>query len=238
MAFTVESSLISKVLTPALRLWLRSQVETVASLDLEIEGKDRQILRGYVPKVALTSEEPIYRGLRLGQVLLRGENIRVNIGQVIKGKPLQLLEPIRVSGEVKLSQDHLQASLTSELLASAFREMLVALLAEQGVADPTEQLAPYQFHWQTIALVEQGFSLQGQISQVQEPPRELGLRARLQLLDPKTLRLEEVELWGLPAIAQRQLGHLVVELGDDVDIESLHLDRGELFCLGRLLIRP
>ncbi|MEB3160731.1 MAG: DUF2993 domain-containing protein, partial [Synechocystis sp.] len=157
MAFAVDSNLIGKILAPALQLWLRSQVDGVETLDIAIDGKDRQILRGYVPRVALTSHQAIYQGLQLGRVLLKGENIRINIGQVIKGKPLQLLEPIRVSGEVQISQSHLQASLTSDLLANAFTELLIALLEQQGIADPQAVLAPYQFQWQAIALAHQSF---------------------------------------------------------------------------------
>ena len=81
------SNLISKILSPALRLWLRSQVEQAEELEIQIQGQDRQILRGYVPEVSLQTRRAIYQGLRLGQVLLQGENIHINIGQVVKGKP-------------------------------------------------------------------------------------------------------------------------------------------------------
>jgi hypothetical protein len=238
MAFAVDSNLIGKILAPALRLWLRSQVEAVETLELEIDGKDGQILRGHVPKVALTSEKAIYQGLQLGRVLLRGENIRINIGQVIKGKPLQLLEPIRVSGELQISQAHLQASLTSELLTNAFLELLIALLAEQGIDDPKTLLAQYDFTWQGIALEHQCFQLQGQVREQTGQVHDLLVKARLELVSPKTLHLEEIELMGLPAIANHNLERLIVDLGEDVDLEALHLNNGELSCLGRLLIRP
>lgn len=246
MAIAVDSSLIGKILSPALRLWLRSQVDGVETLEIAIDGKDGQILRGHVPRVALTSHQAIYQGLQLGRILLKGENIRINIGQVIKGKPLQLLEPIRVSGEVQISQSHLQASLTSELLANAFTELLIALLEQQGIPDPQAHLAPYTFHWQAIALGEQSFQLRGEVTAPGGETSDLLLKAGLQLINPKTLHLEDIYLAGLPAIAQpgftgdaqQPLGCLTVDLGDDVDIEALHLSNGELLCLGQLLIRP
>jgi hypothetical protein len=171
-------------------------------------------------------------------VLLRGENIRINIGQVIKGKPLKLLEPIRVSGELQISQSHLQASLTSTLLASAFAELLVALLTEQGVENPQEQLQDYTFLWQAIALEHQSFQLKGEVQDPQGQSHDLLVQARLQLASPKTLHLEDITLLGLPAIANQNLERLTVDLGEDVDLESLDLNNGELFCLGRVLIRP
>jgi len=238
MAFAVDSNLIGKILSPALKLWLRSQVDGVESLDIAIDGKDRQILRGYVPRVELTSDRAIYQGLQLGRVLLKGENIRINIGQVMKGKPLQLLEPIRVRGEVQISQSHLQSSLTSALLGNAFTELLIALLEHQGVDDPQAQLAPYQFHWQAIALEHQSFQLRGQVTDQDGQTGDFSLKARLQLVDAKSLHLEDICLEGLPAISQQNLERLIVDLGNDVNIEALHLSDGELFCLGQLLIRP
>ncbi len=234
----INSNLISKILSPAIKLWLRSQVETVEVLNLEIEGKDRQILRGYVPGVALNSEQAVYRGLQLGRVAVRGENIRVNIGQVIKGKPLQILEPIRIEGEVRLFQYHLQNSLTSELLGGAFQELLIAVLEQQGIDEAAAVLKPFEFTWQTIALRPQSFELQGEVIFPTGESQAVCLSASLHCPDPKTLHLDNIQLMGLPTIAQQELKTLQVDLGDDVNIEALHLDEGELRCLGRLFIRP
>ncbi|WP_228016012.1 hypothetical protein [Synechocystis salina] len=116
--------------------------------------------------------------------------------------------------------------------------MLVALLAEQGVTDPQGQLENYTFLWQAIALEHQSFQLKGQVQDPQGQSHELLVQARLQLASPKTLHLEDITLLGLPAIANRKLERLTVDLGEDVDLESLDLNNGELFCLGRVLIRP
>lgn len=231
------SNLISKILTPALRLWLRSQVEQAEELDIEIQGKDGQILRGYLPGVALRSHRAIYQGLQLGKVLLKGENIRINIGQVIKGKPLQLLEPIRVSGEVQLTETDLQTSLGSDILTNAFTELLIALLEHQGVADPVVLLEPYHIQWQAIALQSSGFVLTGSLSKNQEI-NVLKIRADLALINPQTLHLQDIELLGLPVTLPQDITHFQVNLGTDVTIESLQLDQGELACVGQLLIRP
>ena len=232
------SKLISKILSPALRLWLRSQVEQAEQLDIQIEGQDRQLLRGHVPQVFLTSQRAIYQGLQLGKVLLKGENIRVNIGQIIKGKPLQLLEPIQVSGEVQLAETDLQASLASEILANAFTELLVALLELKGVADPTNFLVPYQIHWNAIALCPDSFDLKGTLSQQKKENIPLEIRAKLTLLNPQTLHLQEIEIKGFPGLAENETSSFPVDLGTDVEIESLKLSQGELLCMGRLLIRP
>jgi hypothetical protein len=232
------SKLISKILSPALRLWLRSQVEHADQLDIQIEGQDRQLLRGHVPQVYLTSQRAIYQGLQLGKVLLKGENIRVNIGQVIKGKPLELLEPIQVSGEIQLAETDLQASLTSQILANAFTELLLALLELKGVANATDFLAPYQIHWHAIALYPNAFGLKGTLSQQNEEKLLLEIRSKLTLLNPQTLHLQDIEITGFPGLGENETNNFPVDLGTDVEIESLQLSQGEIFCLGRLLIRP
>jgi hypothetical protein len=229
------SSLISKILSPALRLWLRSQVQGVESLEVDIQGQDRQILKGYVPRVSLSAEQAVYQGLRLGRALLRGENIRINIGQVIKGKPLQLLELIQVAGEVRLSEEDLQASLASELFQNALGELLTALLEQKGLANGADASRRYRVHWQNLTLGEETFSLEGALSAGEQTPQPLFLRARLSLVDAKTLRLAQVELQGCLDFA---LEDLTVDLGEDAEIEALALTAQELSCLGRLLIRP
>jgi len=238
MTLNQPSKLISKILSPALRLWLRSQVEQAEQLEIEIEGGDGQLLRGHVPQVLLSSKQAIYQGLQLGRVLLRGENIRVNIGQIIKGKPLQLLEPIQVSGEVQLAETDLQASLSSAILTNAFTDLLIALLELKGVENPIDFLAPYKICWKAIALETNAFVLTGILLEQNAQTIPLKIRAELTLRNAQTLHLQEIEIIGLPALTDNHANNFQVDLGTDVEIESLQLNPGELSCLGRLLIRP
>ena len=119
-----KQRIISKILSPAVWLWLRSQVEQVSNLEVKISGSDRQILTGYIPRVFMCARHVVYQGLHLSQVQLVGENILTNLGQVLRGKPLQLLEPVPVSGELLLKESDLNASLQSPLLANALNDLL------------------------------------------------------------------------------------------------------------------
>ncbi len=58
---------------PAVRLFLRTQVEQIEDLEMQLQGHDRQILRGYIPGVFLAVGKAIYQGLHLGKAQLRGE---------------------------------------------------------------------------------------------------------------------------------------------------------------------
>jgi hypothetical protein len=238
MSLEKSTGLISKILSPALRLWLRSQVEQIEELQIQIEGRDRQILSGHVPGVFLNSRRAIYQGLHLGDVKLAGQNIRINMGQIIKGKPLQLLEPIQVGGEIRLEQADLQASLSSEILAGAFRELLIAMLELQGVATPEQQLDPFTICWEQIVLDGNHFILTGNLIQADGSTTPLKIHAALELLNPQTLQLTPLTLEILPGLTTANLEALAVDLGSDVELEALSVDGGQLFCQGRLLVRP
>ena len=88
---TEQKKLIGTVLSAALQLWLRSQVEGVESLKVHVGGGNRSLLKGSIPTVSVSARAVIYQGLHLSQVVLGSSGIRINLGQVLQGKPLQLL---------------------------------------------------------------------------------------------------------------------------------------------------
>jgi LmeA-like phospholipid-binding len=110
---TPAKGLIGRVLAPAIQLWLKSQVEQVEHLEVGIQAGNRQILSGTIPQITLLAQKVIYQGLHLSDVNLTGQHIRVNLGQVLQGKALQLLEPIAVNGKVILLEADLNASLAA-----------------------------------------------------------------------------------------------------------------------------
>lgn len=122
------SRIASAVLSPAVQLWLRSQVQQVDELKVKIEGSDRQIFSGAIPKVTAAASGAVYKGLHLTEVALEGCGIRINLGQALKGQPLRLMESVPVAGVLRLSQADLNASLKAPLLADALSEFLRTML--------------------------------------------------------------------------------------------------------------
>ncbi len=231
------SRVISKVLSPAMQLWLRSQVEQVETLELSIQGSDRQILKGHVSGVMLNSNRAIYQGLHLGEIQLKGENIRINIGQVLRGKPLQLLEAIRVSGAVAITNQNLQASISSALLGEGFKGLLETLLEHQGITNVSHLLESYEINWEGAYLDNSYFILQGNLTH-NGKTNPLKIKAKLSLIPPQTLQLSEVEIQGIPDLNSNKIKPFSVDLGSDVSINSFDLDADKLICQGELLIRP
>jgi LmeA-like phospholipid-binding len=232
-----SSNIISKVISPAVQLWLRSQLDHVDTLEIKIQGSDSQILRGYIPEILINTKGVIYQGLHLNQANVTGKNIRINIGKMIKGKPLQLLEPVQILGEVKITENDLQASLTSVLLGDAFQELLIALLAYQGVNDPRQSLDHYEITWQGVTLSQLSFALQGSVAQ-NEVSTQIIIEGQLELMSSQSLRLILLNIEGLSAVIDNSLDKLEFDLGPDVVIESLSLGNNHLFCRAQFLIRP
>ena len=124
--------MINKVISTAVKLWLRSQVNKAEDLQVTITGSNRQILKGYIPEVFLTCSKGVYQGLHLSQIELTGTNIAFNVTEVVKHrKPLKLLEPVLVDITVLLAAVDLQASLASSLLSDGLTDFLSSLLATQ-----------------------------------------------------------------------------------------------------------
>ncbi|WRH64984.1 MAG: DUF2993 domain-containing protein [Planktothrix sp. GU0601_MAG3] len=130
MAFiqTGAKPLIGSLLSTAIGLWLRSQVDQIDHLKLNIEGSNRSLLSGDIPGVSVVAENAIYQGLHITQVQLQGSNIRFNLGQILKGQPLHLLDAFFVTGNLHLNQSDLNQSLQAPMLVQALNEFVLSLL--------------------------------------------------------------------------------------------------------------
>jgi len=226
------SRIISRVLSPAVQLWLRSQVEHIEDLHFTIEGSDGQILHGIIPQVAIAARKAVYQGLHLSQVSLTGTGIKVNLGQVLKGKPLRLLEPIPVEGELRLGETDLNASLEAPLLAIALQDFLVPLLSldEQSEESKLEKLLHPQIH------IEEGrLTLRADLLFNNGKKIPFVLRTGLGLGSKSELLFVEPEIEGLEG---NPLDDFKINLGSEVEIKELSLTPGELFCQGNLRVLP
>ncbi len=112
-------SIVSSVLCPLIKLWLRSQVEAVEALEVKIQGANRQILQGQVPQAEVSGLGIVYQGLSLSKVNLVAEGINLNISQILQGQSLKLLEPIKVQLDLILDSQDLKKCLSSTLVTEA-----------------------------------------------------------------------------------------------------------------------
>lgn len=235
-----KSRIISKVLSPAVQLWLRSQVEQVETLQFKITGGDRQILSGHIPTVSITASRAVYKGLHLSQLELEGTGIRVNLSQVIKGKPLRLLEPIPVGGQMLILASDLAASLQAPMLSNAVCEFLTTLLKSDGITNSVDDLdlKERQISWQKVDIEEGQLTVFGTLTDALLQTTPVVIRAGLELASPQILRLNPLQIQLSPTSVPLILDNFQVDLGSQVNLQELALTPGQLLCRGRLTVLP
>ncbi len=223
------SHLIGKILSPAIELWLRSQVQQVSTLKVQIDGKSRQILTGNIPRVSILASEAVYQGLHVAEIHLVAIEIQINLGQVIKGQPLKLLDKVPVTGKLQLHQADLNASLRSPLLTNALTELLAKL---------SPIAADKQVRWDKIIVENGGISLNATIAPNSSDRQSIVLQAGLQLATSQELAINQPIIATPQGVNLAVLDSFNIDLGAEVDLSELTLHPGKIFCSGKIDILP
>ena len=231
-----KTEIISTILTPALKLWLRSQLDHVEDLEMKVDAGDTQILRGKINNVFLKSTRAVYQGIHVRKVEVGTENIQVNLGAVVRGKPLRLLESIFVTGELEVTEQDLNTSLSSSLLSSGLTDLVKLLLAEKGLTNSEHLLTNYQLSWQQLTLKEDKFIIKGLVSDSQGNSNPLILSSGLEIYNLQTLLLNPIYITGIPTIEDFTLNQFSVDLGTDVELQQLSLFNQKIYCLGKIKV--
>lgn len=223
--------IVGSVLSPACRVWLRSQVSHVNDLQVDIAGSSRQILGGTIPRVAVVAVGAIYQGLSLGSIDLIAENIRINLPQVLKGQPLGLLEAIAVTAQVKFSEEDLQASLTAPLLSQAITDLFIQILG------PNPQQPNWFVDWTQVQIAPQTLILQGTLTTAgQTAP--ISISMGIAIADGQILHLDPLQINCSIDLPGSKINSHQIDLGNDVNITQLQLLTGELLCQGQIQVNP
>lgn len=248
------SRIIGRLLPAAVRLWLRSQVENVGQLSIELAGRDRQLLSGYLPGVNVSAQKAIYQGIHITQVQLSAQDIRMNIGQVVRGKPLRLLKAFPVKGSTVLSADDLNASLLSPLLVEGLDSFWRSLILRPDVAASVRAhygslplQADVALSRPAIQLSEGRLSLSfypATLDETAEEPVILG--TALSVVAGHVLQLNSVRwLSQLGELAHDDAGVPVValegfqwDLGQATELSQLELKDSLLLCAGKIMVMP
>jgi LmeA-like phospholipid-binding len=219
--------IISSLLAPACAAWLRTQVSEVASLDVQVAAKDRQILSGTIPSVSILATKTVYRGISLQKIKLLADQIEINLSQVMRGKPLRVLQPIEVEIEATIDDADLLSSLTAPLLAGAVNQLIAQVIALPG--------EDWLLVWQDVRIETGKLTLQGQVQQ-ESSLLPIKICTGIALLEGRIIHLAplaiDCELVDKPVAAYS------IDLGDEVNLRELVLGEGELHCAGQVRIRP
>jgi hypothetical protein len=227
--------LITKTLTTAVKIWLRTQLTQVSEIEVEIGASDRQLLSGRIPKVSIFATNAVYQGIHITRIQLSAENIQVNLGAVLKGKPLRLLETVPVVGELVLAEEDLNQSLSSELLLTGVNDVLTKILPESWAKSKS-------LSWQKIILDYQSLILYGLVvsntETISQEPISLEIYLGLELLNFQTLQFKPIKvLYNQELLVENYTGY-PLNLGSDVDLEELTLESNQILCRGGIKVNP
>lgn len=219
---------ISRLLPPAIRLWLQTQLDHLEGLEFRLEGKDRQILSGHVPQVSLSAQQAVYQGLHVSQVAVTAQDIRINLGQVLRGKPLRLLQAFPVAGRVYLRTEDVRASLHAPLLEQGLQDIFQRWMQAPPSATPTQNALdhldalPPATQLTDITLGEGSLTLTWRLDK--PTADQLRLHTYLTMRDGRYLSLERTEVqlgqsgnWSAPTT----LEDVVMHLGPEARIHHL-----------------
>ena len=222
--------IITKVLTSAIKLWLRSQLNQVSHLEVQITASDRQLLSGCVPGVFISASNLVYQGIHITQIELEAENIQLNVASILKGQPLQLSAIVPVVGKLMITEQNLNNSLSSPLLLTAINDGLIPLLAEYSLNSKS-------ITWRKITLDNQLLILHGTpISEIEGAFFNIYLG--LELLNGQELQLTQVQVKTDQKMLLARNSPYIINLGTDVDLEKLLIMPEQLSCYGRININP
>lgn len=219
------SHLLTGLLEPAVKLWLRSQVSAVASLSLKLEAGDRQLLTGRLPHLEVAATGAVYQGLHLSQIALTAEQIAVNLGQVLRGKPLHLLNPVAARVALTLTATDLARSLAAPLLAGAISDLLRPFQTAAGLADRLET--------PTARLRQGGLELCGQMA-----GQALSLITQVELRSPQAITLGQPRWVDADQQVIQTLDDQAIDLGPETHLETLEITPQQLVCQGVITIAP
>ena len=222
--------IITKVLTSAIKLWLRSQLNQVSHLEVQIEASDRQLLSCYIPGVSISASNAVYQGLRVTQIELEAEKIQLNVAAILKGQPLQLSAIVTVVGKMIITAQDLNNSLSSPLLLTAINDGLIPLLAEYSLNYPF-------ITWEKITLDNQVLILHG-IPISETEGAFFNIHLGLELRNGQELQLTQVQVKTDQEVLLERNSPYMINLGTDVDIEKISLLPEQLTCYGRININP
>ncbi|TAE53709.1 MAG: DUF2993 domain-containing protein [Nostocales cyanobacterium] len=226
--------LVTKTLTAAIKLWLKTQLSQVSQMEVEIGASDRQLLSGCIPIIHIEAKEAVYQGIHVTSIQLTAENIQINIGGILKGKPLKLLEVVPIVGELIVEEQDLNNSLSSALLSTALNDLLPKL-------SPATAQNCQPISWEKIFIGHQYLTLVAIIPREGESTH-LEIETGLELINTQEIQLAPIIIkHNQSVVLENKSGYnsgYNLDLGSDVALEEITLNEQKLVCRGRVNINP
>lgn len=232
LSLPVFGQMASGLINPLLAAWIRSEVDEVDNLSVQVAGSDAQIFNGVIAQASVSGDNLLYQGFQISSLRLQGSDIRLNVAEAIQGRPLRLLNPVPVQVSLRLTEEDLNRTLQSPLIQSQ--------LAQAQVNVPIgDQTVPFLISDPDVTLLSDQMQVEANLSVPNGDPLPVtfttGLAVagenQLLLVDPNWV--SEGQSIPIPALSQ-----MALQLDSGVRIDRLDLAQGELIYAGLLTLMP
>ncbi|MEO0396435.1 MAG: DUF2993 domain-containing protein [Cyanobacteria bacterium P01_A01_bin.137] len=238
------SRLISRVLPVAVKFWLQTQLDEIGDLTFDIQATDRQVLSGQIPGLALAAQQAVYQGVRLTDISAQASHIEINIGQVLRGKPLRLKQAFPIEGQVVFDGDDLAASSNASVLADGLLDFWQTLLAKDNVvAEVATHYGPDTLALQDLTQYRSNLKTVGtglELTLMRQEQSDICLHGNIDVDQGHILRLATAQ-WRLPSgqlVPSEALRGFGWNLGEQTDLQSLVIENNQLICQCRIMVQP
>lgn len=228
------AQIAGSILSPLVAAWIRTEVDQVENLNVQIAGADADILNGVIPQASISGTDLLYQGFQVNQLQLTGQNIRLNVGDAIQGQPLRLLAPVPVQVNLQMTENDLNQTLSSPAIQEQLAQAQVSLPIAAGqevpflISDPNVTLEPNRIRIEANLSLSAGEPLPVTLTTGLTPQNQ----NQLLLTDPNWVTAEG-QILPIPGLEQ-----LLIQLDPDVRIDRLELQQGLLHYEGQLMIQP
>ena len=226
--------LIDKILSRAMQLWVKSQVSAIDRLNIKIFSKDRQIIKGSIPKVVIEAKNVVYQQLHISKIKIEGTNIKVNLSQIIKKKPLRLLQPIVIKIKVFLTEEDLKQSLASPLLSAGLTDIWNRLLSSYEI-ETNEIHTSYQ--WNEFSLSKSLIQFDG-VSLNPENNYEIKNSIKIEIDSTNSLLILPISIITIPEQNFNIDRCVTLNLGNQASVTDLEITSEYLSIEGTITVFP
>ncbi|WP_218080989.1 LmeA family phospholipid-binding protein [Anthocerotibacter panamensis] len=238
-SLSLHAQSFSSLLSPLVQVWVRSQVERVEDLQVQVTGPDQDVVNGQIQKVQISGRNVRYQGIAARSVALSGSDIRLDTTGVFTGAGLRLLKPVRTNLTLGLSEDNLNEYLSSSAFQEQIRSLEVQLPAQfggdganrvrLGLQSPHARLQ--QDRLELSALIQ---------SRPESPPTPIKIATGVEVASARQLKLVNpgLVLDSGERAPIEALNGLIIPLGEDLEIRRATLLPGQLSLEGSFLLQP
>ncbi|MBC7881464.1 MAG: DUF2993 domain-containing protein [Anaerolineae bacterium] len=225
------SQMFSNLFSPLLQAWVRSQVQQVDDLQVNVVGPDAAVMNGQISRVDISGRNLVYQGISARSLSMRGSDIRLDTRQ-----GLRLTKAVRADVALSLSEGDINNYLASPAFQEQTKNWKIKLPGSLGGA---EQEVPIDLSNARARVLRNQLEINATVRLGKGEPAPLRIVSGLEIANPHQLRLVDPRLVAddgnsAPIDA---LKNTPILLGKDLEMRRLNIVPGMVFLEGSFQIQ-